>query len=90
MYGVCLVWILIRFSISGYIGGSVVSKLLEHPRFPEFDVTVVVRSAEKAEKLKKLGLNVVVGSHSDKSLMENLSEQTDVVLAMAGTGCFVY
>ena len=75
-----------QFSISGYIGGSVISKLLENPRFPELEITVVVRSAEKAEKLKKLGLNVVVGSHSDAALMGSLSEQTDVVLAMVGAG----
>jgi len=42
----------------------------------------VVRSPEKAEKLRELGINVVVGSHSDPNLMEKLAEETDLVLAM--------
>ena len=42
----------------------------------------MVRSQEKAEKLKEFGIKVVIGSHSDSKLMEKLAEETDLVLAM--------
>ena len=34
--------------LTGYIGGSVLSRLLEHPSASTFDITVLVRSEEKA------------------------------------------
>ncbi|KAF8807004.1 NAD(P)-binding protein [Phlegmacium glaucopus] len=68
---------------TGYIGGTVLSRFLKHPDVGSFNITVLVRSPEKAEKLKAFGVNPVVGSHSDTSLMENLTAQTDVVIAVA-------
>lgn len=67
---------------TGYIGGSVLNELLKSPNFSKVEVTAVVRSPEKAEKLKELGINVVIGSYSDQKLMEKLAEETDLVLAM--------
>ncbi|TFL01459.1 hypothetical protein BDV98DRAFT_593342 [Pterulicium gracile] len=53
---------------TGYIGGTVLERLLNHPDVSRFDITAIVRSVEKAEKLNKLGLDVIVGSHSDANL----------------------
>jgi len=72
---------------SGYIGGSVLNELLKSLNFSKVEVTAVVRSPEKAEKLRELGINVVVGSHLDTKLMEKLAEETDLVLAMVKEFC---
>lgn len=68
--------------LQGYIGGAVLARFFEHPDFASFKITNLVRSPEKAEKLKALGVGVVVGSHSDKGLMESLAADSDVVFAM--------
>ena len=66
----------------GYIGGSVLSRFLKHPNAASFNISALVRSPEKAEKLKNLGVNSVVGSYSDLALLEKLSAEADVVIAM--------
>lgn len=71
---------------TGYIGGSVLSRFLRFLKYPDagsFNITVLVRSPEKAEKLKVFGVNPVVGSHSDTPLVEKLTAQADVVIATA-------
>ncbi|KAF8994654.1 hypothetical protein BDQ17DRAFT_1311423 [Cyathus striatus] len=68
--------------ITGYIGGSVMAQLLEHPNAASFNITALSRSPEKAEKLKEF-VTPVVGSHSDTDLLEKLASESDVVLAMA-------
>jgi len=69
--------------VTGYIGGSVLLRFLNHPNTTSFDITALVRSPEKAEKLKTLGVNAVVGSHSDSPLVETLASEADFVIAMA-------
>ena len=66
---------------SGYIGGSVLAKLLEYPKFRSFNVTAIVRDVKKAEKLRALGVKTAIGSHSDKPFVEKLAEESDVVIA---------
>ncbi|TFK99908.1 NAD-P-binding protein [Pterulicium gracile] len=68
---------------TGYIGGAVLERLLNHPDFARFQITAVVRSAEKAEKLNKLGVDVVVGSHSDADIVTDLAAKADVVFSIA-------
>ncbi|KAF8993627.1 NAD(P)-binding protein [Cyathus striatus] len=65
---------------TGYIGGSVLSLFLERE---DFNITVLVRSPEKASKLRNLGFNSVVGSHSDLQLIEKLAKENEVVLSLA-------
>lgn len=66
----------------GYIGGSVLERLLDHPDSARFQITAIVRSAEKAEKLKKLGVDVVVGSHSDADNVRDAAAKADVVFTV--------
>ncbi|EKM78697.1 hypothetical protein AGABI1DRAFT_41510, partial [Agaricus bisporus var. burnettii JB137-S8] len=40
----------------GYIGGSILERLLVHPDAHSFEITTLVRSQNKADKLKKLGV----------------------------------
>lgn len=76
--------LLVSRIVEGYIGGSVLSRLLKHPNAASFNITALVRSPEKAEKLKTLGVSPVVGSHSDLALVEKLSAKADVVIATVG------
>jgi D-arabinose 1-dehydrogenase-like Zn-dependent alcohol dehydrogenase len=59
----------------------VLLRFLKHPNASSFSITVLVRSPEKAERLKAFGVNPVVGSHSDARLMKALTAQCDVVIA---------
>ncbi|KAJ7315727.1 NAD(P)-binding protein [Mycena albidolilacea] len=68
---------------TGYIGGSVLARFLAHPHAGMFQFTVLVRDHNKAEKLKELGVNAVVGSHTDAALVERLASEADVVIAAA-------
>ncbi|KAF8149876.1 hypothetical protein B0H34DRAFT_678825 [Crassisporium funariophilum] len=68
---------------TGYIGGSVLSRLLKDPKAKDTTITALVRSPEKVEKLKALGVNAVVGSHTDEKLVEKLASEADVVIATA-------
>ncbi|KAF7300385.1 NmrA domain-containing protein [Mycena chlorophos] len=72
---------------TGYIGGTVLHKLLGHtaaqpedsrPRF-----VALVRDAEKAEKLKTFGIEAVVGETADVVLLERLASEAAVVFSMA-------
>ncbi|KAJ7284906.1 hypothetical protein C8J57DRAFT_1289814 [Mycena rebaudengoi] len=74
---------------TGYIGGAVLTRLLEHPLAATFDITLLVRSAPKAEKLNRIKfgqgnkLRAVVGSNSDLGLLKQLAADADVVFACA-------
>ena len=63
----------------GYIGGTVLSRLLEHPKAYSFDITVLVRSTEKAHSLETFGVRAVVGTYEDSQLVEKLAEEARVV-----------
>ncbi|KAL1940288.1 hypothetical protein VTO73DRAFT_9240 [Trametes versicolor] len=69
---------------TGYIGGSVLERLLKHPKAATFEITTIVRSAEKAKILKeKFGVDAAVGSHADTNKLTALSEKADVVFSCA-------
>jgi len=68
---------------TGYIGGSVLARLIERSDFPSLNITALVRSEAKASKLQTLGINTVVGSHDDSALVTKLASDADVVIATA-------
>jgi len=67
---------------SGYIGGAVVGRLLRRPDAARLDIRAIVRSPEKAEKLKSFGISPIIGSHNDENVMVKASEEVDVIIAM--------
>ncbi|KAJ7844450.1 hypothetical protein B0H13DRAFT_1647959, partial [Mycena leptocephala] len=69
---------------AGYIGGPILSRFLER-QDPDLNITALVRSIEKAEKLRGLNLplNIVTGSHNDADLVERLAADADVVFSLA-------
>ncbi|KAF8894204.1 hypothetical protein CPB84DRAFT_1848538 [Gymnopilus junonius] len=69
--------------VTGFIGGSVLGRFLDHKDASQFGITALVRSPAKAEKLKSIGVNAVVGSLDDIALTENLASDADVVVSMA-------
>lgn len=63
----------------GYIGGSILDRLLAHHKNSTFEITTLVRSQDKARTLTKFGVTPVVGSLSDLLLLESLAADADVV-----------
>jgi|SRR5712671_7678712 len=72
-------WISIEF-ISGYIGGSVLERLLGHPKRETFVITALVRSVDKAKALNTLGVNTVVASLSDLDKLTEHASASNVVI----------
>ncbi|KAF9808719.1 hypothetical protein IEO21_07761 [Rhodonia placenta] len=68
---------------TGYIGGAVLTRILQHPDRPRLDITALVRSPEKAEKLEKLDITPVLGSLQDTGRLEDLASKADIVVACA-------
>ncbi|TFK90669.1 NAD-P-binding protein [Polyporus arcularius HHB13444] len=65
---------------TGYIGGSVLSRLLEHPSADTFDITVLVRDGKKAQILEsQFGVKAVVGTHQEHDKIEGLVENAHIV-----------
>ena len=60
------------------------TRLLKHPQVSSFKITALVRSADKAEKLKSLGVDAILGSYTDEDLsfLTNAAAESDVVFTM--------
>ena len=71
--------------IRGYIGGTVLARLLCHPRSDTFHTTVLVRSESKASQFRSMGIRAVVGSYNDLDLLSQLAEEADIVIACVST-----
>ncbi|KZP24989.1 NAD(P)-binding protein [Athelia psychrophila] len=74
---------------TGYVGGIVTSRLLAHPRAASFEITALVRSEEKAVKLRSLGIKTAIGSYNDVDKLEDLASEADVLLSIADCDAFV-
>jgi len=63
----------------GYIGGTVLERFLSHPLAASWSFNALVRSNDKAEKLKEFGINPVIGDF-DNFDVEKAASEADVVL----------
>ncbi|KAJ7106230.1 hypothetical protein C8R44DRAFT_715092 [Mycena epipterygia] len=68
---------------TGYIGGAVLARFLQHPNAANFEFTLLVRGAKKADAFRTMGFNTVVGSLADEDMLERLASEADVVIATA-------
>ncbi|KAI0668323.1 NAD-P-binding protein [Trametes maxima] len=69
---------------TGYIGGTLLQRLFEHPGWQDFDITLLVRNVEKAKFLEeKYGLKTVLGSLQELEKLSALAENAHVVIQMA-------
>ena len=64
---------------TGFTGGYLVSQLVKEGH----DVSVLVRKSSNTEKLKKLGVNLVLGDIQDKNLVDKAVIDMDVVYHLA-------
>ncbi|KAI0633479.1 NAD-P-binding protein [Trametes polyzona] len=67
---------------TGYIGGGVLARLLSNSK-PLFNITVLLRDAVKADKLKPFGVKAVLGNLDDLETIETLASQADIVFECA-------
>ncbi|KIJ63842.1 hypothetical protein HYDPIDRAFT_29192 [Hydnomerulius pinastri MD-312] len=68
---------------TGYIGGTVLLRLLDHPTFASSEITALLRKAEKVPAFESIGVKTVLGSNSDLDLLEKQASQSDIVFACA-------
>ncbi|OCH93024.1 NAD(P)-binding protein [Obba rivulosa] len=67
---------------TGYVGGQILTRLLAHPRTSTFEITVLVRSQEKAKLLEsKFDVKAVVGHHGELGKLEQFASQAHVVFS---------
>ena len=66
--------------MSGYVGGSVLQRLLIHPKRDTFEITALVRNVDKAKVLNTLGVNTVIASLFDYEKVAELSANSNVVI----------
>lgn len=64
---------------TGYIGGAVAALLVKKG----YKVKGLVRSREKAEKLKKRGIEPILGDLSDSALLKSSAQAADIVVDCA-------
>ncbi|KAJ3516694.1 hypothetical protein NLJ89_g966 [Agrocybe chaxingu] len=69
---------------TGYIGGSLLTRLLRHKNAASFHIAVLVRSEDKAKKLQPFGVDTIIGSYTDKDLtfLTNASAKADIVFSL--------
>lgn len=53
---------------------------MQHPNAKTLDITVLVRSPEKAKKLEAYGVKTVIGSLDDHAVVEELASKAHVTL----------
>ncbi|KAI9570710.1 hypothetical protein HD554DRAFT_2187866 [Boletus coccyginus] len=68
---------------TGYVGGSVLDRLLRHSTFATSEITALVRKADKAPVFESLGVKTVLGSYDDHALLEKQASLSDVVIECA-------
>lgn len=71
---------------TGYIGASVLQRLLAHPTAAQSEFTLLVRSAAKAEKLEQAGydnIRVLRGSLEDTDKIAAQAAKSDIVVHTA-------
>ncbi|KAI0822486.1 NAD-P-binding protein [Trametes gibbosa] len=73
---------------TGYIGGTILQRLLAHPNAKNFDISTLVRNPNKAKKLEteletEFGVKAVVGSLADLDTIASLAENAHVVIQVA-------
>ncbi|KAH9914493.1 NAD(P)-binding protein [Epithele typhae] len=71
---------------TGYVGGTFLSRVLADPELlPKLDLTLYVRSADKAKRLEEdfPGVKTAIGTLAELDKLEQLSEQAHVVINFA-------
>lgn len=68
---------------TGYIGGTVLDKLLHSSHKGKWDITVLTRSQDTVPKFKELGVTPLIGGLDDAETLTKAATEADVVLQLA-------
>ncbi|KAI0661782.1 NAD-P-binding protein [Cubamyces menziesii] len=69
---------------TGYIGGTVLQRLLSHPNAADFVITALVRNADKAKVLEtQFGVKTVLGSFQDLDKLTDLAAGAQITIDIA-------
>ncbi|KAI6104126.1 hypothetical protein F5141DRAFT_1216679 [Pisolithus sp. B1] len=70
---------------TGYLGGSVLSRLIEHPTYEHTEIWVLIRPSKegKIPAFRSLGVKTVLGTYDDLDLLEDQAAHADIVFACA-------
>ena len=74
-----------RSCAPGYIGGTSLFHLIQHPKISDHVITIYIRSAEKAKGFEKLGFKTVVGSLDDVVDLERLTAGSDIIFQVVSS-----
>jgi len=67
---------------TGYVGGTVLERFLDHPSAGSWTFTALVRSKDKAAVLQEAGVTPILGDLSDSDIVEKAASEADVVMAI--------
>ncbi|KAI6006832.1 hypothetical protein EDD15DRAFT_2207248 [Pisolithus albus] len=70
---------------TGYVGGTVLARLVEHPTFPDSEFTLLIRPSkkDKVSALHSLGFKTVLGSYDDLDILEDQASKADIIFSIA-------
>jgi nucleoside-diphosphate-sugar epimerase len=71
---------------TGYIGGSILVNLLQHPNAKNFKITALIRGEEsRTKKLASLGVIPLIGSNDSHDIIEKAASESHVVIHTANS-----
>jgi nucleoside-diphosphate-sugar epimerase len=72
--------------VTGYIGGSLLIDLLQHPNASNFKITALIRGDEsRVKKLTSLGVTPLIGSNDSHDIIEKAASESHVVIHMGNS-----
>ena len=71
------------------MGGTVLAHLIKHPKRSDYEITIHLRSAEKAKGFEKLGFKTAIGSLDDVADVEKLAAESDIVFQTVSSSWIV-
>jgi len=71
---------------TGYIGGSILTGLLQHPNASNFQITALVRGDDtRVKKLTSVGVHPLIGDNDSHDVIEQATSESDVVIHTANS-----
>ena len=71
---------------TGYVGGSILTALLQHPNASNFHITALIRGEnERVEKLASLNVTPLIGSNDSFEIIEKAASESHVVFHTANS-----
>lgn len=78
---------MIRTGATGYIGGSVLTKIISH--FPDLEISALSRSTTQEFSDKYAHVNIIKGTFNDFDVIEKASSNSDIIIRKFATSSFL-